>query len=167
MQRAANYPKAEDACTSREIMKPAARRASFPCKLRSSLSLESLEERSLFTVTLPGEDEVVTTMAELEAAAVQTTAVTATPASHAKHVKHLKHVEHLDHLDHREHLRSVKHDEHIEHVNLVRHRNHVRHMAHEAHVLRTTFPAPIHLTALERNDWATIREEVMENRPRI
>jgi len=57
------------------------------------------------------------------------------------------------HVLHREHL----HRAHLHH----------RHLLHKVHILHTTVPAPIVLTAQQRNDWADIREAFLANRKRI
>lgn len=44
---------------------------------------------------------------------------------------------------------------------------HVKHLAHEAHFLRTTVPAPLIMTAVERSTWPTIRDEFLANLKRI
>src|SRR5689334_647830 len=75
--------------------------------------------------------------------------LTTTP-HHAHHVHTTHHMAHL-HVLHREHF----------------HRLHHLHTLHKAHVLNTTIPKPLVLTAQQRTDWASIRDSVLANRPRV
>jgi len=77
---------------------------------------------------------------------------------HAHHLHTLLHV----HTQHSVHEANVQRREahHTHHV-------HFLHTQHRAHVLRTTVPEPLVLTAQQRNDWPSIRDEVLSNRRRI
>jgi hypothetical protein len=108
-------------------------------------------------------------IAELEAAAVTTPAVTAdaVPAAAAASRHHAHHVHTLHHQHELAVIRRQESHRHHLHTVHVVHHDHFLHTQHRAHVLRTTVPAPIVLTAQQRNDWATIRDEVMANRKRV
>jgi hypothetical protein len=91
---------------------------------------------------------------------------------HHKHHLHALHHQHELHVERRQ--KTHKHHLHTLHAAHVQrrqahHRHHVHalHTEHRAHVLRTTVPEPIVLTAQQRNDWATIRDEVLANRKRV
>ena len=80
------------------------------------------------------------------------------------HVHHL-HAVHHQHALH-EQRRQESHRHHLHTVHAVHH-DHFLHKQHQAHVLRTTVPEPIVLTAQQRNDWVTIRDQVLANRKRV
>jgi hypothetical protein len=67
---------------------------------------------------------------------------------------------------HTHHLHTVHHQHHL---HMLHHLHHVHflHKLHVGHILRTTVPAPIVLTAQQKNDWAEIREEFLANRGRV
>jgi hypothetical protein len=142
-----------------------------------SMGLEMLEGRNLFSV-VPGFDDEPAALNEDDGGAIQATAATVAATPHQNHVNHLKHLAHDKHVNHD---KSVKHGTHLVTVERQRHHRHHgahvhrlhehhvhhHHAMHRAHILRTTHPAPLVLTAQQRNDWATIREEVVANRPRV
>jgi hypothetical protein len=78
------------------------------------------------------------------------------------HFVHHQHHEHT--LHHQAHL-HVLHRQHLHRAHL--HRVHHLHTLHSAHFLRTTIPKPLVLTAEQRTNWPSIREEVLANRPRV
>ena len=72
---------------------------------------------------------------------------------------HAAHLHHLATVAHAAHLATVAREAHTA--------KHVKHLAHEAHFLRTTVPAPLIMTAVERATWPTIRAEFMAHLKRI
>lgn len=84
------------------------------------------------------------------------------PAAASPRTRH--HAHHLHTLHHRHTLQTAhvqrREAHHTHHV-------HFLHAQHRAHVLRTTVPAPLVLTAQEKNNWPSIRDEVLANRGRV
>ena len=112
--------------------------------------IESLEGRVLFTHA-----------AHLHHLA--TLAHAATVAREAHHAATLAHAATVAREAHHAatlaHAATVAREAHTAH--------HVKHLAHEAHFLRTTVPAPLIMTAVERATWPTIRDSFLAHLKRI
>ena len=102
--------------------------------------------------------------------------------THAAHLHHLATVAHAAHLAtvarEAHHAATLKHAatvareaHHTAHLATVAREahtaKHVKHLAHQAHFLRTTVPAPLIMTAVQRATWPTIRDEFLANLKRI
>lgn len=95
--------------------------------------------------------------------------------THAAHLHHLATVAHAHHVATLAHAATVAREAHhaatLAHAATVAREahtaKHVKHLAHEAHFLRTTVPAPLIMTAVERATWPTIRDEFLANLKRI
>ena len=112
---------------------------------------EALEARQCLSAT--GGAEVLVTAADNAPGA---------KTSSARHHAHHLHTVHHVHTVHSLHAAAVQRREvhHTHHV-------HFLHRQHRAHVLRTTVPAPLVLTAQQRNDWPAVREQVLAERGRV
>ena len=90
-------------------------------------------------------------------------------ATHAAHLAHEAHHDHLLHGTHTAHHEHMLHGVH--HTGAAARElhtlNHSNHLEHQAHILRTTVPAPLIMTAVERATWPTIRDEFMANLKRL
>ena len=126
---------------------------------------EALEGRQCLSATTAGTD-VLATAADAAPSAANSS------ARHHKHHLHTLHHQHALHQQRRQ--KSHKHHLHTLHAAHVQRREahhthhvHFLHTQHRAHVLRTTVPAPLVLTAQQRNDWPAIRDQVLANRGRV
>jgi hypothetical protein len=126
---------------------------------------ESLESRQCLSATVAGTDAPAVTATAAPAAATSS-------ARHHKHHLHTLHHQHASHVQRRQ--KSHKHHLHTLHAAHVQRRQahhthhlHVLHTQHRAHVLRTTVPEPLVLTAQQKNDWPSIRDQVLANRKRV
>jgi hypothetical protein len=142
-------------------MKPHRPAASVPL-------FEALEGRQCLSATTAGSDVLATNADAAPAAATSST-------RHHKHHLHTLHHQHELHVQrrqetHRHHVHTL-HSLHAAHVQRRQahhtHHVHVLHTQHRAHVLRTTVPEPLVLTAQQRTDWPSIRDQVLANRKRV
>jgi hypothetical protein len=113
---------------------------------------EALEGRQCLSATTAGTDMLATPAAAAPAAATS-------GARHHAHHLHTLHHRHTLHSLHAAHVqrREAHHTHHV----------HALHTQHRAHVLRTTVPEPLVLTAQQRTDWPSIRDQVLANRKRV